>query len=291
MINNCFNYVGSKDRLLSQIEANLDKSKTYFMDAFCGSGVVGVNEASLYAVTILNDACWQLMRVLQYFKENKTDDILADIQKIIDTYELSKENKAGYDKLRDYYNTYTFRKETFNPVVFYCLVTHAFNYNIHINKSGGFNVPFGKNRSSFNSSLRNKFINFQTALSTNKERIILSELLFTDAFKKYVEMIPNMMIYVDPPYLSSDSSYGRISYLGKWDGAKEKILYETLDYIDKMGGSFLFSNVIKNNGKENKELIRWSSKYNVIPVSTDYENCNYQRKNAGKTEEVLIRNY
>ena len=291
MINNCFNYVGSKDRLLPQIDMNLDKSKKYFMDAFCGSGVVGVNEASSYTTTILNDACWQLMRVLKYFKENTSDSILKDIQNIIDTYGLSKENKEGYDKLRDYYNSYTFTKEHFNPVVFYCLVMHSFNYSIHINKSGGFNVPFGKNRSSFNSSLRNKFINFQTALSANKDRIILSEMLFTDAFKKYVEMIPNMMIYVDPPYLSSDSSYGRIAYLGKWDGAKEKILYETLDYINKMGGSFLFSNVIKNNGKENKALIKWSSRYNVIKVSSDYENCNYQRKNAGKTEEVLIRNY
>ena len=291
MINNCFNYVGSKDRLLSQIDKNLDKSKSFLMDAFCGSGVVGINEFMYYSTTILNDACWQLMRVLKYFQNNDTKTVLKEIQDVIDMYKLSKENKKGYDALRDYYNSNTFSKEQFNPVLFYCLVTHAFNYNIHINKSGGFNVPFGKNRSSLNATLKKKLINFQTVISKNKDRIILSETSYVDAFKKYAKQIKDMMIYVDPPYLSSDSSYGRVSYLGKWDGAKEKILYETLDYINKMGGSFLLSNVIKNNGKENTALIKWSSRYNVIEVDSDYENCNYQRKNAGKTKEVLIRNY
>lgn len=291
MINNCFNYVGSKDRLLSKIDENLDKSKQYFMDAFCGSGVVGVNESLFYETTILNDACWQLMRVLKYFQNNNTKDILKEIYEVIDKYKLSKTNKEGYNQLREYYNLHACTKETFNPILFYCLVTHSFNYNIHINKSGGFSVPFGQNRSSFNPTLKIKFVNFQTALSANKDRIIISETSYVDAFKRHADKIKDMMIYIDPPYLSSDSSYGRIAYLGKWDGAKEKILYETLDYINKMGGSFLLSNVLTNNGKENKALIKWSSRYNVVEVSSDYENCNYQRKNAGKTKEVLIRNY
>ena len=45
-INNCFNYVGSKDRILPTIDNNLDKNKKYLIDVFCGSGVVGVNETT-----------------------------------------------------------------------------------------------------------------------------------------------------------------------------------------------------------------------------------------------------
>lgn len=291
LIKNCFNYVGSKDRILSQIDLNLDKSKKYFIDLFCGSGVVGVNESLFYSSVVLNDACWQLTKVLKYFQANDINDILKEIDKVIAEYELSKENKEGYDRLRDFYNTYSYSEKHFNPVIFYCLVTHSFNYNIHINKSGGFNVPFGKNRSSFNSSLRNKLVNFQNVLHANKDKIQVTSLSYKDLLSKYSHCLKDFMIYVDPPYFSSDSSYGRISYLGKWDGKKEKELLETLDYINEMGGSFLLSNVTKNNGKENKHLNEWATHYNVVKVSSDYENCNYQRKNLGKTQEVLIRNY
>ena len=65
MLNNCFNYVGSKDRLFSIIDKNLDKSKKVFIDVFCGSGVVGVNELSNYSKVVLNDACWQMIETLK----------------------------------------------------------------------------------------------------------------------------------------------------------------------------------------------------------------------------------
>jgi hypothetical protein len=93
------------------------------------------------------------------------------------------------------------------------------------------------------------------------------------------------------PYLSSDDAYSRIHYLGKWDEDKERKLYEMLDFINDKGGSFLLSNVVENNGKWNRILEGWSKKYNVIDVSASYENCNYQRKNAGKTKEIMVRNY
>ena len=95
----------------------------------------------------------------------------------------------------------------------------------------------------------------------------------------------------DPPYYVSDSSYERIHYLGKWDGLKEQKLYDYLDKIDAAGGSFLLSNVLENNGKFNEILDKWIKKYNVVEVSADYSGCNYQRKNNGKTKEILVRNY
>ena len=293
MIKNCFNYVGSKDRILSQIDANLNKDKSIFIDAFCGSGVVGVNEVSNYYHVFLNDACWQLIEVLRYFTHNEIDDIIMEIEKVIQQYELSKTNKQGYNNLRDFYNSNTSLPESFNPVVFYCLLAHSFNYNIHITKTGKFSVPFGQNRSYFSDSLKNKLINFQRALHRNAEKFSIFNYSYTDFFKfaKSRDLIKDSMIYIDPPYLSSDSSYGRIAYLGKWDAQKEKALYDTLDYINKLGGSFLLSNVVENNGKENEVLKKWASRYNIIEVSSDYTNCNYQRKNAGKTKEVLIRNY
>ena len=79
--------------------------------------------------------------------------------------------------------------------------------------------------------------------------------------------------------------------MGKWNEDKERKLYASLDELHKVGGSFLLSNVLENNGKWNKILEEWSKKYTVIDVSASYESCNYQRKNAGKTKEILVRNY
>ena len=158
MIKNCFNYMGSKDRILSLIDKNLDKSKTNFIDLFCGSGTVGVNELSDYKNIVLNDACWQMTETLKYLRDNEYEKIISKIEEYIKLYKLSKENKKGYLELREAYNADPYLKLVFDPAMFYCLVTHSFNYNIHINSSGKFSVPSGYNRCYFNKSIRENII-------------------------------------------------------------------------------------------------------------------------------------
>ena len=291
MINNCFNYVGSKDRIFPAIDKYLDKTKSIFVDVFCGSGVVGVNEINSYSKVVLNDACWQVIETLKFFRDNDFKKVIHDIDRVIFNYQLSKENKEGYLKLREDYNADPYLRLVFEPAMFYCLVTHSFNFNIHINSKGKFSVPSGVTKSYFNSSLRAKLEAFQWELHENKNKITLKSEDFRDLINKAEKVIKNSVFYVDPPYLCSDDSYSRIHYLGKWDEDKERALYESLDLINERGGSFLLSNVIENNGKWNKILEDWSNKYEVIDVAASYQNCNYQRKNAGKTKEVLVRNY
>ena len=149
-------------------------------------------------------------------------------------------------------------------------------------------MPFGANRSYFNKSLRQKFINFQNALHINRGKIHI----YNEDYSYFTNSpVADTIFYCDPPYLSSDSAYGRVYYLGKWDATKENRLYEYLDKINNNGGSFLLSNVIENNGRTNEVLKEWAKKYNIVEVPSDFTNCNYQRKNSGKTVEVLIRNY
>ncbi len=291
MLKNCFNYVGSKDRLFSLIDENLDKDKEIFIDLFCGSGVVGINELYNYKRVVLNDACWQVTETLKYFRDNSFESITKELNNCIKKYKLSKENKEGYNALREDYNEVYYDRLTFSPVMFYCLLTHSFNYNIHISKEGRFNVPFGKDRSYFSNSLKTKLEGIQWELHENSGRITVKSEDFSKLVEKSEKFISKSMFYVDPPYLISDSSYGRIYYLGRWNEDKERTLLNNLSFIDSKGGSFLLSNVLENNGNYNKILDTWAKKYNVIEVPVDYTNCNYQRKNAGKTKEVLIRNY
>lgn len=290
LVKNCFNYVGSKDRIFPTIDKNLDKGKKYFFDVFCGGAVVGINEVNTYDRIYFNDLCWQLTEIMKYFRDTDWGVLIGEIDAYIREYELSKENKEGYLSLRDFYNMNHAQKENFNPALFYTLIMYSFNNLIGANKLGEFNVPFGKGRSSFNSSLRAKLENFQQILKSNCNKIVICSKDFSDLIHEAENIIPDSMFYLDPPYLASDSSYNRVYYT-KWDGTKERKLYETLDFINDKGGSFLLSNVTENNGTINETLIEWSKKYTVVDISTDYSNCNYQRKNLGNTREVLIRNY
>lgn len=293
MIKNCFNYVGSKDRIFPLIDKNLDKSKKNFIDLFCGSAVVGINELPNYSRVVLNDACWQVTETLKYLRDNEYEKVISDIEKYIKKYHLSKDNKEGYLELREAYNADPYLRLVFDPAMFYCLVTHSFNYNIHINSSGKFSVPSGYNRCYFNKNIRAHLETFQWELHENKDKISIKNEDFKILVSKAERIISNTMFYVDPPYYSSDSSYGRIYYLGQWDEPKEYALYKTLDYINEKGGSFLLSNVLENNGRINLILKTWyeKHKYNVTEVSSDFTNCNYQRKNKGETVEILVRNY
>lgn len=291
MIKNCFNYVGSKDRILPLIDKNLDKSKKNLIDLFCGSGTVGVNELSNYKNVILNDACWQMTETLKFLRDNDFEKVISEIEKYIKLYRLSKDNKEGYMRLREAYNEEPYLQLVFEPAMFYCLATHSFNYNIHINSSGKFSVPSGYNRCYFNKNIRANLEAFQWEMHENKDKLTIKNEDFKTLVSKAERVIPNSVFYVDPPYYSSDSSYERIYYLGKWDEPKERALYKALDYINEKGGSFLLSNVVENNGETNHILEEWSHKYNVIPVPSDFSNCNYQRKNKGKTVEILVRNY
>ena len=291
MLNNCFNYIGSKDRIFPAIDKYLDKSKKNFIDVFCGSGVVGVNEVNNYSRVVLNDACWQMVDTLKFFRDNDYSKVIHDIDRIILDYDLSKDNKEGYLKLREDYNADPYLRLVFEPAMFYCLVTHSFNFNIHINSKGKFSVPSGATRCYFNDSLRTKLEVFQWELHENRDKVVLKSEHFEELIDNADKITKSSVFYVDPPYLCSDDPYSRIHYLGKWNEDKERMLYEKLDLINERGGSFLLSNVMQNNGQWNRILEEWSKKYEVIDVAASYTNCNYQRKNAGDTQEVLVRNY
>ena len=293
ILRNPFNYTASKDRIMSVLLKNFDYNKDIFIDMFCGSGVVGVNVLPKYNRVILNDGCWQIVGILRAMSND--DKFLYKVEKIIDQFGLSKTNKEAYIDARGYYNENFKDKETFNPYFLYALMMHSFNYQIVFNSSEGFSVPSGYNRSSFNSSIREKLQKYSEKLyDYDIELYSFKQELFIDLIKNSFQddEYRDLMIYCDPPYSRScsDSSVNR-SYGLKWGEAEDKALLKFLDFLDSKGSSFVLSNVLENNGKENKLLKKWAKKYNVIPLNVDYTNCHYNRKNAGKTEEIIVRNF
>jgi site-specific DNA-adenine methylase len=219
--------------------------------------------------------------MLKYFKDNSLDQILIEIKDLIEKYQLSKTNQEGFNNLRKYYNT-----ENKSPIVLYTMICFAFNYQIRFNSKDEYNMPFGKDRSSFNQTLENKLCEFVKTLH-NKDCYFYNK-NFMDI--KINNLSENDLIYCDPPYFAG--SVATYNENGGWTETNEQNLLDLLTQLNQSNIKFALSNVLEHKGEQNKLLIDWSKSYNIHYLDKNYNNCNYQLKNkALNTVEVLITNY
>ena len=268
------NYVGGKYKLLPQIIPLFPNDIRVFVDLFGGGFNVGINVDSKY--TIYNDLEKHVVNLMKYLSDTDKDELLKQIDSIIKKFDFFKENAEGFNKLRDYYNN-----ENDSPIVFYTLICYAFNYQIRFNSNGKYNMPFGKDRSSFNPALRDKFIEFVNAL--HKKNYKFCNYRFNEF--DFSNLTNKDFVYLDPPYFNSVAAYNEN---GGWSEDDEKSLLAILDELNKRGIRFALSNNLKYN---NPFLNKWKDKYNVHYLNGDYSNCNYQKIDRSKDIEVLITNY
>lgn len=278
LIKSPMNYVGGKYKLLPQITPLFPEEINTFVDLFCGGFNVGIN---VNAKTIIgNDLCKEVIEVYQGIQQQGVKNSLKLIKNEISTYDLSKTNEEGYKAIREHYNNGN--KEWY---IFYAMLTHAFNYQIRFNKQGGYNMPFGRNRSHFNATLEKHFMEFGNAIEN--KNIIFTNKSFEDL--KIDNLDKNDFVYLDPPYLITCASYNEQD---GWNQDKEYKLLDICDRLNDKGIKFALSNVLEHKGLENDILKKWSEKYKINYLNYNYNNCNYQDNNKeNKTVEVLITNY
>lgn len=268
------NYTGGKYKLLPQILPLFPDKINTFLDLFGGGFNVGINVNS--ERIIYNDTSEAVVDLLKYLYQKNIETLLNEIDNYIYDYNLSKKNKDGYLKLRDNYNSV--RK---TPMKFYTLLCYAFNNQIRFNKNGEYNMPFGKDKSSFNPALRQRLINFVEVLHS-KECFFTS--ISFDEFD-FEDFNSNDFVYCDPPYLNSVAVY---NMQGGWTEKHEKSLLDLLDRLNDKSVKFALSNNLKY---DNLLLDEWKNKYNIHYLNANYSNCNYQKKDKSKDIEVLITNY
>lgn len=274
------NYTGGKYKILDNILAILPNKINNFVDLFAGGLNVSINiDANIiYA----NDRITYIIDMYEYFKNNDIEQILCEINEVIEYYSLSKYNKEGYLALREEYNNNK------NPIYLFVLTCFSFNHQIRFNNSLNYNVPFGKDRSSFNDSIKGNLIKFVTKLQ--ESNFVFSSSDFLEFNFDYLTR--DDVVYCDPPYLITNAAYndGKRGF-GNWTTSEEEQLLLLLDMLDSKGIKFVLSNVFYHKGMTNDILIEWSQKYKVIYVDNNYSNCNYNLKDRNsKTIEVLITN-
>lgn len=273
------NYIGGKYKLLPQLTNLFPKNINTFVDIFAGGLNVAINVHA--RKTICNDINNYVIEIYKVFQSMKIDELLSKIDETIKNNNLDMYNKEAYLKFRAYYNTVR------NPLDLFVLVCYSFNYQFRFNNQHEYNNPFGKDRSSYNKTVKANLVHFHRLIKDIEFQSVNFKQFEYSVLKK------GDFIYADPPYLITCGSYndGKRGFEG-WGEQEELALYEVLDELNKRGVLFALSNVVEHKGKYNDLLINWSNKYNVHYLIGDYNNSNYQSTSKNNvTKEVLITNY
>ncbi len=274
------NYTGGKFRILPQLAECFPDEINTMVDLFCGGGDVCANipAKKVYA----NDINAQVIDVYRRFQKMDADALLSEIDGRIKRWELTKTNKDGFLRLREFYNN-----GDKDPIDLFVLTCFAFNYQIRFNRKLEYNTPFGKARSCFNAKIRENLVAFHEDIK---------DVQFTTMdFEQYdlSGLRSGDFVYADPPYLISSGPYNDQGRLHRqWSKDDDQKLFQMLDNVNSQGAAFALSNVLCHKSQVNEDLIDWSKKYNVHHINCSYNESSYRNVgNKDITDEVLITNY
>jgi DNA adenine methylase len=201
-------WAGGKYKILHHILQHIPVDSMY-IEPFSGSGVVWLNVQNKNK--IVNDINSDLINLF-----NLLDNNMIDACKKL--FNDSDENK--FYEYREEFNT---TKDLYRKsILFIYLNRHCFNGLCRYNKSGKFNVPFGKYKTIYfpQNELQNFIIQKKTVsfLNTN----------FDELFYKFGND-KNVCIYCDPPYDVLDSTSYFVDYSKESFGRNEqKILADCI---------------------------------------------------------------
>lgn len=289
-------YVGDKYKLIPEIKTYFPANIARFIEPFVGGGSVFLNiEAKEYLLNDIDKNIYSLHKYLSG-QSKKTSVFFESIYKIVRRYGLSRSyfedvvpgnlkkrwkktyyarfNKEGYERLRNYYN-----EGNKHYLLLYTLLIYGFNRMLRFNSRGDFNVPVGN--VDFNNNAYYALLDYFSAIRDKKinwSNLDYREFLMSIKFRK------NDFIYLDPPYLISNSEYNKL-----WDKERDKELMRILDALDKKRVKFAISNIIYHKGKLNKDFENWMRKYKVHKIKSNY--ISYHDNSNKQIKEVLVRNY
>ena len=261
---NPFNWTGSKHRYLEDFARLLpEKDNLKVLDPFVGGGDL----ISKLSPTWTIHAGDSMKEIIDLHKECQKCSFTKE--SILYEYNLrgmSKTNRGAYLSLREEYN-----KDP-SPDKLYLLMTNSFNNQLRFS-SKGFNMPFGKDRSTFNKNMQQKLENYQDLL---EGRDITFECRSWDSY----DFSEYDLILLDPPYSNTCATYNEST---GWSEEEDKKLFNTLK---DSGTDFIYFNQTWSKGVSNKTLIDWLRTVDHKVLKETSTGCSYNRDNS-YTQEVL----
>ena len=297
IIRSPFFYVGDKYKLMKQLIPLFPNNISTYYEPFCGGGSSFLNvKASKYVLGDVDNYMIKLHNMLNRYASSP-QSFFNTIHQIEEKYGLSasyrqdiipqklktefiktyfaKFNKNGYEAMRKDFNV-----DKSNLEILYILLIYGFNRMLRFNRNGDFNLPVGNvdlNQNVINAL--NYYFDFCT-----KNEVLFYKMDFRTFLRSWNYNVGDF-IYLDPPYLISNSEYNKL-----WPENDEKDLINLLDELNDKGVKFAISNLIEHKGLRNTIFEDWAKKYNIYEISSNYLNYhNNARKENHR--EVLVTNY
>ena len=286
-------WVGGKGQLIGQLEALLPadfgrRRNVTYIEPFVGGGAMLFHMLQAYENikhAVINDinpdltACYKTVR-------DQPHELIRSLAAIQDDYYAVTDEDAKkeyYLSVRERFNSKS-SDPVENTTLFFFLNRTCFNGLYRVNKSGKFNVPFGR-------YTRPLICDAETILA-DSEILQRTDILTGDFEQTLLHVHGDAFFYFDPPYrpLSSTSSFN--DYAKEAFGDAEQIrLKQFCDRLNDANIPFMLSNS-DCLGKDGTDRF-------FDDLFTDYQmdrvwatrNVNANASKRGKLTEILVRNY
>lgn len=289
-------WVGGKSQLIEQLKALLPADfdsweNVTYIEPFVGGGAMLFHMLQKYKnirTAVINDINPDLTTCYQTVRDNPDELVnsLKEIQK--EYYSIkSKDEKCQFFLLmREEFNKKNLG-DIENTTLFFFLNRTCFNGLYRVNKSGLFNVPFGKYETP-------TICDPQTIYADSK--LLQNVEIITGDYQETLKYANgNSFFYFDPPYrpLSATSNFNDYSK-EVFNDIAQKRLKSFCDTIQNAGYMFMLSNSDCSSANPEdtffEDLYLVEDYYNMSRVMAS-RNVNANGKKRGKITEIVVRNY
>ena len=286
-------WVGGKSQLIEQLEFRLPNdfnawNDVTYIEPFVGGGAMLFHMLQRFPCitkAVINDINPDLITCYRTVRDNPRQ-LVESLKYIEDEYyslNYDDDRKEFFLSVREKYNTKEL-DDVDNSTNFIFLNRTCFNGLYRVNKSGMFNVPFGR--------YANPTICDPDTIIKDSELLQGVEILNGD-FESTIEYASgNTLFYFDPPYrpLSDTSAFKEYSKDG-FNDLEQVRLKNYCDTINTAGFSFMLSNsdCKGENGNDGFFDVLYSN-YDIVRVLAS-RSINSNPAKRGKLTEILVRNF
>jgi DNA adenine methylase len=286
-------WVGGKGQLIEQLEALLpadfsEKENITYIEPFVGGGAMlfyMLQKFSNIKSAVINDINPDLTLCYQVVRDNPTELInsLKDIQSQYYSIKTEDKRKDFFLQQRELFNTKSLNKID-NTTLFFFLNRTCFNGLYRVNKSGKFNVPFGR--------YSTPTICDESTIYADSKILQNVEIMTGDFEQTFDKIKGNTFFYFDPPYrpLSNTSSFNDYTKEDFNDNAQIRLKL-FCDKLNKVGIDFMLSNsdCLGKDGKD-RFFDDLFIDYKIERVLAT-RNINAIASKRGKLTEIVVNNY
>ena len=276
--------------LKSNLPEGIDTKITKYAEPFVGGGALLFALLSEYSFeeVYINDNNKELINTYTVIKDccGELIQMLTNMQINYNSCANNEEKQAYYYKQRDRYNNLRLIDNTRieKAALFIFINRTCFNGLYRVNRSGGYNVPFGKHSNPTICDTENLL-----KISEFLQNVIIRSCDYHDVLSFADE---NTFVYIDPPYRPLNATSGFTSYTEEQFNDQDQIaLADMYKELSAMGAKVMLSNSDPHNVDENDNFFDdLYADFTILRVDAS-RMINSKASSRGKIKELLVKNY